>query len=536
LNYGLTWSINPNSPYQNWFSSAISSTGQYITAVSPGDNIYTSITPYYSQAISGLLTTNNLTVTGTTTLVGPTNPITMLDGSVLTTAEFPLDYVDGFAINWTTSNTASMTSVNSVNIAISSTGQYQTIVSSTVIYNSKNYGINWATISATPTSNCYFLNITSSGSGQLQYTCTSSYPTVTGGTSAPGYIYKSTNFGMNWTVFSALPKIWTSIACSNDGKNIVACANGSIGENIYFSSDFGNTYASLNGSISTYWISICLSSSGQYIYAASTINGANTGYIYSSNNYGTSFKKSTSTSQYWQSISCSFSGQYVVAVASNHNAVTADYIYISSNYGVNFSSTGISLYWQYISVSGSGEYMIAATQGSTAGSAGAIYKSIDFGKTWTLSGALINQAYNGVCISSTGQYLAACSTTGIFISTTPYPMFSISNTLNVGGQVTASSFNATSDYRIKDNVEPLAITNTSIDTLKPIKFFNTKSQKSDIGFLAHEVQESFPFLVNGEKDGGELQTLNYIGIIGILVNEVQELKREVKRLKEQNII
>jgi hypothetical protein len=55
-----------------------------------------------------------------------------------------------------------------------------------------------------------------------------------------------------------------------------------------------------------------------------------------------------------------------------------------------------------------------------------------------------------------------------------------------------------------------------------------------MGFIAHEVQEIFPFLVNGEKDGKELQSINYTGFISLLVKEVQDLKKENKRLHYKN--
>jgi hypothetical protein len=57
--------------------------------------------------------------------------------------------------------------------------------------------------------------------------------------------------------------------------------------------------------------------------------------------------------------------------------------------------------------------------------------------------------------------------------------------------------------------------------------------KQDIGFIAHEVQEHFPFLVNGEKDSEEYQTLNYTGLIGLLTKEIQDLKKENKVLREK---
>jgi hypothetical protein len=98
--------------------------------------------------------------------------------------------------------------------------------------------------------------------------------------------------------------------------------------------------------------------------------------------------------------------------------------------------------------------------------------------------------------------------------------------------VTATSFNASSDYRIKENVVPLS-TNYSVDNLNPVHYYNKSSKKEDIGFIAHEVQEEFPCLVTGEKDGAETQSLNYNGLIPILVKEIKELKERVKFLEEQ---
>ena len=72
----------------------------------------------------------------------------------------------------------------------------------------------------------------------------------------------------------------------------------------------------------------------------------------------------------------------------------------------------------------------------------------------------------------------------------------------------------------------------SVDKLEPVRYYNTITKRDDIGFIAHKVQELYPYLVNGEKDATDYQTLNYIGLIGILVHEVQELKREIAELKK----
>ena len=107
----------------------------------------------------------------------------------------------------------------------------------------------------------------------------------------------------------------------------------------------------------------------------------------------------------------------------------------------------------------------------------------------------------------------------------------ISSNLTVDGDINATGTITPSDYRIKDIIETLDSDLYSVDNLKPVRYFNKKSKKEEIGFIAHEVQESFPYLVTGKKDGEELQTLNYIGLIGILTKEIQRLKADVAELK-----
>jgi hypothetical protein len=105
--------------------------------------------------------------------------------------------------------------------------------------------------------------------------------------------------------------------------------------------------------------------------------------------------------------------------------------------------------------------------------------------------------------------------------------------LDINAEVNATNFNQPSDYRIKDIIEPLNAS-YNVDNLNPVKYFNKKSKKMEIGFIANEVQEIFPYLVTGEKDGKDLQMLNYMGLIGVLVQEIKELKTELKELKEVN--
>jgi hypothetical protein len=104
--------------------------------------------------------------------------------------------------------------------------------------------------------------------------------------------------------------------------------------------------------------------------------------------------------------------------------------------------------------------------------------------------------------------------------------------LQIVGTTTSTTFNATSDYRIKTNVISLQDVSISIDNLRPVKYTNIITNKEDIGFIAHEVQEYIPMLVSGEKDEETYQSINYNGMIGILTKEIQELKKENIRLHE----
>jgi hypothetical protein len=97
--------------------------------------------------------------------------------------------------------------------------------------------------------------------------------------------------------------------------------------------------------------------------------------------------------------------------------------------------------------------------------------------------------------------------------------------IKIFGDVEAVSYSAVSDYRIKENVVPLNASFT-VDMLNPVTYNLKNSGKQEIGFIAHEVQEFFPFLVNGVKDGPETQSVNYNGFIGILTKEIQVLKRK----------
>jgi hypothetical protein len=110
----------------------------------------------------------------------------------------------------------------------------------------------------------------------------------------------------------------------------------------------------------------------------------------------------------------------------------------------------------------------------------------------------------------------------------------IGGDLGVRGSIWyGGTLNGTSDYRLKDNVSDLDET-FCVDKLRPVTYIHKVTQKQDIGLIAHELQEQYPFLVTGEKDGEKIQTVNYTGLFGILIKEIKDLKKDKVELKQEN--
>ena len=69
----------------------------------------------------------------------------------------------------------------------------------------------------------------------------------------------------------------------------------------------------------------------------------------------------------------------------------------------------------------------------------------------------------------------------------------------------ATSYNTSSDYRLKENIVPIAGAVERLKQLKPSRFnFIADPTKTVDGFIAHEVQDVVPEAISGEKDGVEV--------------------------------
>jgi hypothetical protein len=116
-------------------------------------------------------------------------------------------------------------------------------------------------------------------------------------------------------------------------------------------------------------------------------------------------------------------------------------------------------------------------------------------------------------------------------------IFVISGSTEVGKINTISSgttYNTTSDYRLKDNIEIITDGTERLMNLKPIRHSWKESSGIVDGFLAHEVQEAgLEYAVTGEKDGKYMQSMDYGRITPVIVSALQDAIKEINNLKQR---
>jgi hypothetical protein len=123
---------------------------------------------------------------------------------------------------------------------------------------------------------------------------------------------------------------------------------------------------------------------------------------------------------------------------------------------------------------------------------------------------------------------------------TDYSILFYRNTSIVGSiqtSLSATSYVTSSDYRLKDNIQPMTGALEKVALLKPVtynwKLDGTQSQ----GFIAHELQTVVPDCVTGEKDdvdadgNPKYQGIDTSFLVATLTAAIQEQQVLIQQLK-----
>jgi hypothetical protein len=215
------------------------------------------------------------------------------------------------------------------------------------------------------------------------------------------------------------------------------------------------------------------------------------------------------------------------------NTDTANHLVIKASGNVGIA---MSLPTSKLHVTGDARVTGVMTAATFSGS-GASLTSIPNGalSNSTISGISLGSNLNTLTINST--YLTGSSYNGsaavtLNINATPASTASFIVARDSGGGfnagiITCTDLNSTSDANLKTNIQPIANALEIATKLEGVKFEWKDTNKPSIGVIAQQIEEVLPELVSTAEN----KTVNYNGIIGVLIEAIKELKAEVDELK-----
>jgi len=297
--YGNTWTdVTPafGLAFENATAAAISSTGQYMIAINTNNGVSLSGGTYYS-----------------------------------------IDY----GSTWVR---GSSSGTPSDSVAISSTGKYMLSANKSNIVISNNYGLD----NADTTSSWYYGNSSqldpsynaSNNNGTYRAVSMAHDASIMYATTKYR-VWKSTDFGNEWTASNSTGTNYGNIACSANGQYVLVCpfqSGNDTSDNLYVSNNYGVTFTTV-GDVHSY-CACAVSACGRYMIA--TDKGKFTGnatpllnrkgYVYASKNYGADWIQVTDISGYYTGIAMSHNGDMIYSQSSTSYGDSGRLFVSNSNY------------------------------------------------------------------------------------------------------------------------------------------------------------------------------------------------------------
>ena len=113
--------------------------------------------------------------------------------------------------------------------------------------------------------------------------------------------------------------------------------------------------------------------------------------------------------------------------------------------------------------------------------------------------------------------------------------------LQVSGDIIANSIAGSSDLRFKTNVRSITSPLEKVKSLRGVYFnwdqksFPDKnfSDKTELGFIAQEVEKVLPEVVSKDKTAEEYRSIKYDKVVALLVEAIKEQQKQIDSLKSQ---
>jgi hypothetical protein len=97
------------------------------------------------------------------------------------------------------------------------------------------------------------------------------------------------------------------------------------------------------------------------------------------------------------------------------------------------------------------------------------------------------------------------------------------------GTLNATNVNTTSDINLKKDISPVENALETVQKLEGVNFTWKDNDKQTIGVIAQQIEEHLPQLV----DTAEHKSVNYNGLIGVLIEAVKEQQSQIEVLKAE---
>ena len=160
-------------------------------------------------------------------------------------------------------------------------------------------------------------------------------------------------------------------------------------------------------------------------------------------------------------------------------------------------------------------------------------------------------------IDSAGRLLHQTTSSTSYPTTSVYAMFGVGGdaTLKLGGYggshtmiqflyagnnsvgtiistATSTSYNTSSDQRLKENIADADDAGSKIDAIQVRKYdWKADGSHQDYGMIAQELQAVAPEAVSGDADSEEMMGVDYSKLVPMLIKEIQSLRNRVAQLE-----
>jgi hypothetical protein len=99
----------------------------------------------------------------------------------------------------------------------------------------------------------------------------------------------------------------------------------------------------------------------------------------------------------------------------------------------------------------------------------------------------------------------------------------------LAGVITCTDLNSTSDIRLKTSIRQIDNPLEKVLSIRGVNFEWRENHRQSAGVIAQEVEKVLPELVEGDKT----KTVNYNGLIGVLVEAIKEQQKQIEELKKK---